>query len=404
MSDLNRWATNIACSLTLALAMVTAPGCGEANTFEPPPPPVVTVAKPTVEPVVSYREFPAKVHAVDTAEVRARVRGFLADIHYGPDPENPAPANGTALDASYVVKAKDKLFTIQQDEYNQMVLSATASLQRATSQRELTFATYERMKKAGELNAVSALEVIEAEKKWRAAIADVTVAEAALAQAKLDLSYTTVRSPIAGRANHSPITVGNLVGSGEATLLTTVVSLDPVYVWFNAPQALVVQGRILRQGDPEGRHAPQFDKVKLGLTNDVEYDQLGRIDYAENKLNATTGTLPVRATFPNPKWVLSPGMFVRVRIPQDLGDSILVPETCLQRDLAGTYAYVVGEGNKVERRNLKLGPLLEGRRVVLEGLAADDSIIVNGLQRARPGIVVNPQQAKQQDDSAKQSS
>ena len=220
--------------------------------------------------------------------------------------------------------------------------------------------------------------------------------KAALEQAELDVSYTEVRSPIRGVVSRRLVDIGNLVGSGENTLLTTVAQMDPIYVYFDVSERLILemfneQGRTFerRSTSPE-EQVPAF----LGLANENGWPHEGRLDYVDNTVDANTGTIQVRGVFPNSKNVLFPGLFARIRVPTLLQeDALLVSERAIGTDLGGKYLLIVGEGDMVELRHVELGRLEDGMRVIVSGLEAGERYIINGLQRARPGLPVSPKTA-----------
>lgn len=366
-----------------ALAIVaSAMGCGSDNTYAPPPPPKVTVAYPVQETVIDWAEFPGTIETPDTSEVRARVVGYLQEIHYD-----------VSVEQQQFVEKGQLLFTIEPDTYQQAYDAAKAKVQQAIADRDLADATLKRLEKALETNAVSKLEVIEARAKFARSKAEVLAAEAERETAKLNLSYTQIKAPISGRINDTPITVGDLVGQGEATLLTTIVAMEPMYAWFNPSERDVLSYRIRRQTEAAEQDR-EAEQVRIILANGDLYDEVGLIDYADNAIDPATGTLRVRAVFANPNKLLVPGLYVRVRIPRSIEGSLLVPDTAVQRDLVGYYLLVVNDQNTVDRHNVKVGTVVDGQRVVQGGLALTDRIIVNGLQRARPGAAVDPQPAQ----------
>ena len=254
----------------------------------------------------------------------------------------------------------------------------------------------ERLEQAIRTNAVSQQEVDRARADVQQADASLLGSKAALEQAELDVSYTEVRSPIRGVVSRRLVDIGNLVGSGENTLLTTVAQMDPIYVYFDVSERLILemlndQGRTVEQRNtsPE-EQVPAF----LGLANENGWPHEGRLDYVDNTVDANTGTIQVRGVFPNSKNVLFPGLFARIRVPTLLQeDALLVSERAIGTDLGGKYLLIVGEGDMVELRHVELGRLEDGMRVIGSGLEAGERYIINGLQRARPGLPVSPKTA-----------
>jgi RND family efflux transporter MFP subunit len=222
--------------------------------------------------------------------------------------------------------------------------------------------------------------------------ADVRAAQARVDTAKLDLGYTDVRSPIDGRVSRNYVDVGNLVGAGERTLLTTVVKMDELYCYFNVTERLVLEQLAKRA---VGERRDPIQKFFIGLAHEKGFPHEGRLDYIDNTVDTATGTITVRGIVPNDDELLFPGAFVRVRVPGGVkADAVLVDERAIGTDLGGKYVLVVGGDNIVEHRRVTLGQLDEGMRVIEEGLGPDERYIVTGLQRARPGLPVTPRTAE----------
>ncbi len=264
----------------------------------------------------------------------------------------------------------------------------------AVADSALKESNLERVLQAAQTEAVSEQDVDRARAERDAAIAAVLGARGSLSRAQLDLDYTEVRSPIMGQVGRNLVDVGNLVGQAEPTLLTTVNQLDPIFVYFDAPEGLVLAllefGRNRDQFSEE--ELTEYGKAYVGTAADEGFPHEGRVDFVGNTVNPTTGTIELRAVFPNDAEVMFPGLFVRVRLPGRLyRDAVLVEETSVGTDLGGKYVMVVGEGNLVEQRYVKLGQLQEdGKIVILDGLQAGETYVSNGLLRARPGFPVTP--------------
>ncbi len=361
------------------MALVVTACQKEENTYVAPPPPDVTVAPPVVKDIVHYLEFTGRTEAVESVEIRARVRGFLK-VPMFKDGDN--------------VKRDQQLYEIDPREYQAALDAADAVMEGAIAQRDLAEATYKRLQEAADKGAVSKLEAIQAEAQLKVAQAMISAAEAGLTDAKLNLSYTKILSPIDGSTFRTLVTEGNLVGQGETTLLTTVVRQDPLYAFFTISERDVIQ--ILKNRPPARRsrtlsEVPEADQqtVILRLADGTDYAHEGKINYVDNTVNPETGTLRARAVFPNPDGNIFPGMFGRVRVPQETKGAMLVPEVAVQRDLAGYFVMTVNEQSEVVRVNIEPGKLLKHLRVIKSGLEPDQRVIINGLQRARPGIKVN---------------
>ena len=362
--------------VVFAVALLTA--CEEENTYVAPPPPQVTVQTPVVRDITQYMEFTGRTEAVESVEVRARVRGFL----YAPKFKDGA-----------IVEKGQVLYQIDPREYQAALDGANALLEAAVAQRDLAEATYNRLQQAADKGAVSKLEAIQAKAQVKVADATISTAEAQIEEAKLNLGYTKIVSPIAGRINRTYVTEGNLVGQGETTLLTTVLRQDPLYAYVSISERDLL---MLTERRPEERDHKSIaeipverrQKVVIQLANGDKHPHVGTIDYIDNTVNPNTGTVTARAVVPNPEGTLYPGMFVRALAPFETEGAILVPEVAVQRDLAGYFVMTVNEESTVVRVKIEPGGLLEDMRVAKEGLDPDQRVIVNGLQRARPGIKV----------------
>lgn len=367
----------------LAVAWV-AVACQETNTYVAPPPPKVTVAKPLQADVTDYLEFTGTSDAFEEAEVRARVSGFLESIHFEPG------AN---------VKKGDLLFVIDPREYEAELNAAKAEVTSAKAQLQRARIELERAQRLFKQKAGAEADVV----KWRGerdvAAAEVIRAEAKVEKAELDLGYTQVTAPLDGRVGRNLVDAGNLVGEKEPTLLTTVTRYDPIYAYFNLNERdllHVLEKYRQEEGIPAGEAPRTLDiPVFLGLSNEEGYPHEGRFDFGESRVDPGTGTLQLRAEFPNPgdPPEILPGLFVRVRMPVDeRSGALLVSERALGTDQIGRYLMVVDEAGTVEKRPVVTGQLEDGLVVITEGLSADERVVVKGIQRARPGAQVDPEE------------
>lgn len=368
-------ATGLALSLLLT-------ACGEKNTFVPPPPLEVDVITPTVGPVTVYLEMPGRTVSHARAEVRARVKGFLKEVKFRP---------GSS------VKAGDPLFTIEPEQFEAGLDTAKGQEAKAVADLGIATTNYEKRKQVASSGAVSQIDVAAAEAEMKAAKAAVDIAKAAVRDAERDLSYTAITSPMDGRVSKSEVDVGNLVGADGATLLTTVVQDDPIFVEFEVNERDILKELPKRRlMDESGAPTKEKIPVRLTLSDGTVYPLEGHLDFLDNAVDPDTGTIRARAVFDNPDGALASGLFVRVGIPlprfaAEDAKAITVPAEVVQRDLGGSYVLLVGEGGKVARRPVEPSGFRIGPDAVLSsGLTAEDQLIVSHLQKVRAGATVVP--------------
>jgi RND family efflux transporter MFP subunit len=347
-------------------------------TAAPPPPPKVTVSQPVNREVVEWEEYTGRLEAVESVEVRARVNGYLQSIHF---------KNGAT------VKQGDLLFVIDPRPYQ-------AELERAKAELALANARLERMNKdlaraqmLVRSRAVSEEEVDTRVSDQRQAQETVQAARATVNATQLNVEFTQVRAPISGRISRNLVSVGNLINGGttQSTLLTTIVSLDPIYCYFEADERSYLKGiRQLRNGDRmNGRAGKQ--PVYVALADEENFPHQGSIDFLDNRLDQNTGTITARAVLPNPDLLLAPGLFARVRLPAgDKYKALMLPPEAVGSDLSQQFVFVVDDQNLVQSRKVTPGPLIDGLRVIRDGLQPDDWVIVKGVQRAKTGSKVDP--------------
>jgi RND family efflux transporter MFP subunit len=353
-------------------------GCGRSNEYVEPPPPEVMVSQPLQRRVIDYMEYTGRTEAIKTVDVRARVTGFLESVHF--------------VEGARVARG-DLLFVIDPKPFEATLNRAQADLERKESTLTLARAEFARTERLYQQNAVPEAEFDQARAARDTAQADVAAARAAVETARLDLGYTRVQAPVSGRIGQYLVDVGNLVGAGDYTHLATITTYDPMYVHFSINERDLLQ---LMQKEREqalqGREAQDDRTLELGFGE--SYFLKGRMDFYDLGVDPETGTFLLRGVFPNaedPPHLL-PGLFVRIRHPINQRDNaLLMTERALGADQGGRYLLVVNQENQVERRPVRVGALVDGMRVIEEGLQADEWVVVNGLQRARPGITVTPQ-------------
>ena len=344
----------------------------------PPPPPKVTVSQPISRDVVEWEEYTGRLEAVESVEVRARVNGYLQSIHF---------KNGTT------VKQGDLLFIIDPRPYQAELERAKADLGLANARLERTGKDVARAQMLVRSRAVSEEEVDTRVSEQRQTQESVQAARAMVNAAQLNVEFTQVRAPISGRISRNLVSVGNLIngGSTQSTLLTTIVSLDPIYCYFEADERSYLKGmRQARNGDrTNGRAGKQ--PVYVGLADEEAFPHQGHIDFVDNRLDQNTGTITGRAVLPNPDLLLIPGLFARIRIPAGgKYKALMLPPEAIGSDLSQQFVFVVDAQNLVQYRKVALGPIMDGLRVIRDGLQPDDWVIVNGIQRAKTGAKVDP--------------
>ncbi|MHC5093968.1 MAG: efflux RND transporter periplasmic adaptor subunit [Planctomycetota bacterium] len=362
--------------LLISTLLCTFSGC-KKKAAPPPPAPEVSVSKPLQKNVRRYYDMTGNTESVEAVDILARVEGFLEKVHFEDGQD---------------VKKGDVLFTIEQDVFKANVEQAEAMLQSTIAERHRAQADLKRVEQAVISGAVSEQEVDLKRADRDIAVASVANAEAALKQAELQLSYTTVTSPVTGRVSRRFVDAGNLVSPTQNTLLTRVVAFDPMYVYFNISERLLSQ-ILRRSGKTDEERRQSGAKMMIGLSDESDFSHEGTIDFIDNRVDATTGTVQLRGEVPNKNRLLYPGMFVRIRIPsRQETPSLLVHEKAIGTDLGGKYVWIIDEKNVVDRRYVTPGQMYDDMRVITEGLEATDRYIYKGIQRARPGMPVTPRE------------
>ncbi len=372
--------TRLLLNLTLLLCL-SALGCGKTvPDLVDAPPPVVTVAKPEMRKVPEFFEYIGRTASPEFVEIRARVSGYLDKIHFSDGKE---------------VNAKDKLFEIDRRPYEFTLTNAKARLQQAEFQLNLANITLQRAKELSKTNSLSQQELDEAIQKQASASAEIISGKAAVDQAELDVSFCEIKAPISGRISRASVTEGNLIQAGQSNTepLTTIASVDPINVLFDVDEIAVLKFMELRRSqgvDVKFTNVRELKQsVQVALANETNYPHEGVLDFIDNRVRTTTGTLLVRAVLANKDRLFAPGFFVRVRVPYgEAQDALLVSERAILNDQNIKYVLTVSESDVVERRDVELGVLDNGMRVIKSGLRADDEVIINGLQRAKTGSKV----------------
>jgi RND family efflux transporter MFP subunit len=367
-------------ALAAAVLTLLLQGCrSEADTQAAAPAPQVTVATALEREVQEWDEFTGRLEAVESVEVRPRVTGYIDSVNF---------AEGS------IVKKGDLLFVIDQRPYRAELDKAQAELSRAIARAELSSTDVERSEKLLGVKAVSREEYDQRLNSQREAQANVEAARAAVTAAKLNLEFTRITAPISGRVSRAIVTAGNLVtgGSNAATLLTTVVSIDPIYVTFEGDEQIYLKYTELAQRGERQSSRDAANPVLMGLANEDDYPRRGSMVFVDNQVDPRTGTIRARASFDNKDGFLTPGLFARVKLlGHNSFNAVLVDDRAIGTDQSQKFVYVVDAENKVIYRPVKIGRLTDGLRIVLQGLQPGETVIVNGLQRVRPGVVVAPE-------------
>jgi multidrug efflux system membrane fusion protein len=367
-------AISIGVAILVAAGTVSITSRASRATAAAPPPAAVSVASVIERPVTEWDEFSGRVQAVEHVEIRPRVSGTIDAVHFR---------------EGQLVKAGELLFTIDPRPYQAELAHAQAALAGAQARLGLARTELDRAHRLIEEHAIAQREMDQSEDALREADANVKVQEAAVLTARLNLQYTAICSPVAGRISRAEITVGNLVSVGStAPLLTTVVSVSPVYVDFEIDEQTYI--RYASQGAVGNSGIGQI-AIAAGLASEDGYPHRGYLKSIDNQLDTTSGTVRVRSVLDNADGVLTPGMFARVRMGGSPNQSrALVDDRAIGTDQDKKFVMVVDADNKVKYRAVTLGPVVDGLRIVRTGLHSDERVVVNGLQRVRPNDLVAP--------------
>jgi len=361
------------------LSALALSGCGEKPQPQAAAPPPVTVAQPVKRTVTDWDEFTGRFEAVEEVQVRARVGGFVTNVEF---------KDGD------MVHAGDLLYIIDPRPFEAVATQADGQLADARGKTELAKRELDRGLNLVQTSAVSEQVVDQRRQALQAAHAAETIAEGALKAAQLNVEFTHVMAPITGRVSRHLVSIGNLVSgsdNGAATLLTTIVSLDPIYIYFDVDEATYLKNnRLWFEGKrPSSRDTP--NPIEVALSGETKSSHEGHMDFLDNRLDVSTGTLRSRAVIPNHDLSILPGQFGRVRlIGSSPYEALLLPDTAIATDQSRKIVFVVKDDNTVEARAVELGPLDQGLRVIRTGLKPEDRVIIDGIQRARVGAKVSP--------------
>jgi RND family efflux transporter MFP subunit len=364
-------------------AAVSLCGCGKQTQTPAAPPPAVkvTVAKPVEKEIVDFAEFTGNTAAVNAVNIRARISGYLQKIGFKEGAH---------------VKANDVLFVIDPRPYQAALDQAQANLEQAQAQLELAEGDF---KRAEELRKGGVIAIQDYDTKLanrNQAKATVLANQSALEMAKLNLEFAEVRSPIDGRTSTYNYTIGNLIAGGDTSssgVLTSVISVDPIYVYFNVDERTLLNFQeMIREGRMQYSDTKN-QPIEMELANESSYIHKGFVDFVDNQVDPSTGTIRARGVFPNADGFIRPGLFAQVRIPSSPKyKASLISDLAIGYDQGQQIVYTVGADNVAREKPVKLGALVEGLRVVKEGVGAHDRIVVNGVVHIRPGVQVTPEE------------
>jgi membrane fusion protein, multidrug efflux system len=375
----NRIVTKAMLIIGLATLVGLNAGCSGSSSAQSKAlaPAEVNVAEVICKQIGDSDEFTGRLEAVNAVEVRPRVSGYLQSVHFK---------------EGAIVRQGDLLFQIDPRPFQAEVDRLKGDLSQAKAQRSRAQSDFERAERLHNNDGMSAEEYDRRAAARNEAEARIASTEAALRGAELNLEFTRVRAPITGRVGRAEITEGNLVESGAAQVkpLTTLVSLDPIYVYFDVDEQTYLKYARLTQSRGTSSHELRGSAL-LGLADEDGFPHIGKVSFVDNQVSSSTGTIRLRATFANKNLALTPGLFARIRLQGGGAHSgCLARDEAVVTDLNQKYVFVLGKNNTLEYRPVKLGPMVEGLRVVRDGLHEGDVIVVNGLQRVRPGAAVTP--------------
>jgi len=363
----------------IGLAALVLASCGEQRQAQAPggpPPPSVSVANPVEKKVVEWDEYTGRFDAMDTVEVRARISGVLTEVKF---------TDGA------VVKKGDLLFVIDPRPFQRVLDRDRAALQGAKVKLDFTQKDLERARPLLSNNTISQQVFDQRNQAVKTAEAEVLSAEASVRSAELDVEFTQIHAPITGRISRKLVSEGNYItgGSGSGTLLTTIVSTDPIYFYFDISEADFLKYKRLFEKGARPSSRETANPIEVGLQGDIGFPYRGQMNFVDNRIDPSTGSLRERATFQNPNGMLLPGLFARARvIGSGEYNAILLPDAAIATDQSNRLVFVVADDGAVGAKPVTLGPIIDGLRVIRTGVTPSDWVIVNGVQRARKGIKV----------------
>jgi RND family efflux transporter MFP subunit len=374
----------LAAALIMLAPVLAACGQSQPQSGAAPPPPVVTVAKPIQRNITDQDEYVGRFVAIDSVEVRARVSGYLDKIHFRD---------------GQMVKQGDLLFTVDKRPFQNTVAQTQGTLAQAKANLAFTEADLERAKQLMRDRTITEQSFDQRTQAYRGALASVAANEAAVRQAELDLEFTELRAPVAGRIGDRRVSPGNLVtggATGTTTMLASIVSLDPIRFEFTMDEASYLRYERFSRIGKEVTGRDGGVAVRLKLLDEKNFEHSGAMDFVDNAIDRSSGTIRGRAVFANPDAVLTPGMFGRIRVPGSPAyNALLLPDVAIGTEQIRKFVFVIGDDNTAAQKYVTLGELADDNlRVIKDGIAAGDRVVVNGLMRVRPGQKVTPQEQR----------
>jgi RND family efflux transporter MFP subunit len=371
----------------IALALALLPACKRAVAPHGPPPPAVTISQPLQQEVIRWDEYSGYLSSPKTVVVNARVSGLIVEAPF---------------QEGSIIHQGDLLFKIDPRPFQADLDNKKAAVAQARATADKAKADFNRSVELLKAGVTAQADYDSTKASHGEADASLQAAEAALETSRLNLEWTDVRAPITGRVGRIDVTVGNLVngGSGQATTLTTIVSIDPIYCYINVPESAALRYRELALQENQSNVAAAKIPAFLQLENETNFSRQGVIDFIDNQVDVNTGTVQIRCVFANPTTILTPGLFAVMRIPASARyRALLIPDAAVNADQNERYLLTVGANDIVQRRPVKLGPLFGNLRSITEGLKPGEWVIVTGMQWAMPGAKVTPHEAPVPTDS-----